>query len=170
MKREGRQHGMVRSYRILPSTLKPNTRFVTRFDSPPTAGLFTKVPSKPTNHSKFTAKCGTPHCTICHLNPTCKSKNKTKGNQKHKHSRVMDRPDSNFSGLSVTMTLDILSNVHIEDEVEDESGDQDDYHMDYSCTLNDGICISEMGLPLGIDHVEEEKDEDNDWCWVEPCS
>ncbi|KAK9039585.1 hypothetical protein V6N11_014781 [Hibiscus sabdariffa] len=60
MKREGRQHGMVRTYRILPSPLnpKPESRFIQQFDLPPTAGLFTKVPVKPTNHSKFTGRPG----------------------------------------------------------------------------------------------------------------
>ena len=49
IKREGRQHGMVRTYRILPSPLNqiPETRFVNRFDSATTAaGLFTRVSSR----------------------------------------------------------------------------------------------------------------------------
>ncbi|RDX77458.1 hypothetical protein CR513_42411, partial [Mucuna pruriens] len=122
MKREGRQHGMVRSYRILPSPLnpRPNTRFGTQFDSPPTAGLFVKVSSKPNNHSKFTGKCGTPRCTGCHLHPACKSKGKTKGTQKLKHLSVIDQPNSDFFGLSATMTLDHISNYYMEDEAEDE--------------------------------------------------
>ncbi|KAJ1399567.1 hypothetical protein SESBI_30215 [Sesbania bispinosa] len=82
MKREGRQHGMVRTFRILPSPLNPKPN--TRFDSPPTAGLFTKVPSKPTNHSKFTGKCGTPRCSGCHFHPVCKSKSKTKAPKRTK--------------------------------------------------------------------------------------
>ncbi|KAK7338490.1 hypothetical protein VNO77_19101 [Canavalia gladiata] len=173
MKREGRQHGMVRSYRILPSPLnpRPNTRFITRFDSPPTAGLFIKVSSKPTNHSKFTGKCGTPRCTGCHLHPSCKSKDKTKGAKKHKHKRVMDQPDSDFFGLSATETLDHLSI----DYMEDESGDQVDYHANYSSTSvdcvrvekDDSKCISETGFSFMMDQVEEGKDEDEDWFLVE---
>ncbi|KAM7509845.1 hypothetical protein LguiB_008720 [Lonicera macranthoides] len=86
MKREGRQRGMVRTYPILPSPLnpRPDTIFVNRLDSPPTAGLFTKVSRKPTNHSKFTGKCGRPKCSGCHLHPACKSKEKVKGTQKLK--------------------------------------------------------------------------------------
>nr|XP_004488942.1 uncharacterized protein LOC101494321 [Cicer arietinum] len=165
MKREGRQHGMVRTYRILPN-LKPETRFITRFDSPTTAGLFTKVTSKPTNHSKFTGKCGTPRCTGCHLHPVSKSKNKSKGNLKHKKIRVMDQPDSKFSGLSATVTLNHLFHCQVDDdEVEYESGDYVDYHVNYSCSLDEEVVGS-----LHIEQVEEEKYEDEDWCLVECCS
>ncbi|KAJ8615638.1 hypothetical protein MRB53_035010 [Persea americana] len=64
MKREGRQHEM------------------------PTAGQYTKVPAKPTNHSKFTGKCGTPRCVECHTLPACKSREKSKGTQKLKSCDV----------------------------------------------------------------------------------
>lgn len=33
-----------------------NSRVVNKLEGPPTAGAFTRVPSKPTNHSKFTGK------------------------------------------------------------------------------------------------------------------
>ncbi|GAY48391.1 hypothetical protein CUMW_111320 [Citrus unshiu] len=51
---------MVRTYRIAPSPWnpRPDARTVNKFDSPPTCGLFTKVSQRPTNHSKFTGKCG----------------------------------------------------------------------------------------------------------------
>lgn len=178
MKREGRQHGMVRSYRILPNPLnpRPDTRFNSRFDSPPTAGLFTKVSSKPTNHSKFTGKCGTPRCNGCHLHPTCKSKDKTKGTQKHKNWRVIiDQPNSHFFGLPATVTLDSVSNDYY---TEYESGDQDDYHVNYSGTLddcdwdkkNDKKCISKIGGSFHMDQVEGENVEVDDWLLVESCS
>ncbi|XP_058762573.1 uncharacterized protein LOC131635954 [Vicia villosa] len=120
MKREGKQHGMVRTYRILPNP-KPNTRFVTRLDSPPTAGLFAKVPSKPTNHSKFTGKCNKARCSDCRLHPVSKSKNKSKGS--FKHFQVMDQPGLKFRGLSATGTLNHLSNCYMDDDddVEDEN-------------------------------------------------
>ncbi|OMO69104.1 hypothetical protein COLO4_29257 [Corchorus olitorius] len=84
MKREGRQRGMVRTYRILPAPLnpRPESRFVQQFDTPPTAGVFTKVPMKPTNHSKFTGRCGRARCLECHMHPACKSKEKAKGSHK----------------------------------------------------------------------------------------
>ncbi|KAL1819464.1 hypothetical protein ACET3Z_014333 [Daucus carota] len=86
MKREGRQHGMVRSFCSIPSPLNPNPRrrVINKLDTPPTAGLFTKVTSKPTNHSKFTGRCGKPKCSDCHMQPACKSKDKAKGSQKLK--------------------------------------------------------------------------------------
>ncbi|KAF2539905.1 hypothetical protein F2Q68_00019700 [Brassica cretica] len=73
MKREGRQHGVVRTLMVLPSELNPRPAklFVNRFDSPPAFGVFTKVPSKPTNHSKFTGRC-----------ERSKSANKSKGRRK----------------------------------------------------------------------------------------
>ncbi|WOG96406.1 hypothetical protein DCAR_0415741 [Daucus carota subsp. sativus] len=86
MKREGRQHGMVRSFCSIPWPLNPNPqrRVINKFDTPPTAGLFTKVSSKPTNHSKFTGRCGKPKCSDCHMQPACKSKDKAKGSHKLK--------------------------------------------------------------------------------------
>ncbi|KAL5797102.1 hypothetical protein ACOSQ2_001922 [Xanthoceras sorbifolium] len=143
MKREGRQHGLVRTYGILPSPWnpRPDARFVNRFDSPPTSGLFTKVPPKPTNHSKFTGKCGKPRCTTCHLHPACKSKEKTKGTQKlnsrdmvsnYKHItwRVVDgRPGLNFSGFSASGILDHLgSHDYMDDEVNDYDDAYDQHH------------------------------------------
>ncbi|KAF8028932.1 hypothetical protein BT93_E1567 [Corymbia citriodora subsp. variegata] len=143
MKREGRQHGMVRSYRILPAPWdpRPNSRFVNRFDSPPAAGLFVKVPSRPTNHSKFTGKCTRPRCTDCHLHPACKSKDKTKGNNKNKSFnvvsshrliswRVMDgRPGLNYSGLSATGLADHLADAH-EDYDDDECETGSDHELE----------------------------------------
>ncbi|XP_062102900.1 uncharacterized protein LOC133813884 [Humulus lupulus] len=119
MKREGRQHGMVRTYQILPSPLnpRPETRFVNRFDSPPTTGLFTRVSSKPTNHSKFTGKCGQPRCNGCHLHPTCKAKDKTKGTQKLKPNNVVSNDDS-FCGFSATVILDHI--YYLDDNEEEE--------------------------------------------------
>ncbi|MED6164155.1 hypothetical protein PIB30_086961 [Stylosanthes scabra] len=71
---------------------------------------FMKVPSKPTNHSKFTGKCRTPRCNGHHLHLACKSKDKTKGTQKDKNWWVMDQPDLNISGSSATRMLDHLFN------------------------------------------------------------
>ncbi|KAL2336917.1 hypothetical protein Fmac_011363 [Flemingia macrophylla] len=170
MKREGKQHGMVRSYPILPSPLnpRPNTRFITRFESPSTAGLFVKVSSKPTNHSKFTSKCGTPRCTGCHLHPACKSKHKTKGTQKHKYWKVLvDQLNSDFIGLPKPLTLDHL----FDDSSEDESGGGGDHHVNYLGTFDncnwekkdgefDDKYNSTMCVSLQIDQVEVEKDND----------
>ncbi|XVF60130.1 hypothetical protein PTKIN_Ptkin08bG0019100 [Pterospermum kingtungense] len=140
MKREARQHGMLRTCRVLPSSLdqKPKTRPVQRLDSLQVAGLFSDVQSKPINHSKFTGKCGRPQCLECHLNPVSKSKNKTKGTQKFKTSnmvagprliswRVLDRqPGLNFSGFSAAEILEHLYNVNEEDDIDNHVNDDDD--------------------------------------------
>ncbi|KAF1883801.1 hypothetical protein Lal_00012719 [Lupinus albus] len=155
MKREGRQHGMVRSHWILPSPLNrgPEARYVTRFDSPPTAGLFVKVANKPTNHSKFTGKCTMSRCNCCHLHPSCKSKDKTKGTHKLKHSPIMDRPSSTIFGLSATGLLDHLSNnVYVDNDIEDEN----DHDAAYDQNNNDPICISE--IQIQVDQVVDEND------------
>ncbi|RWR96948.1 B3 DNA binding domain-containing protein [Cinnamomum micranthum f. kanehirae] len=64
MKREVRQHGMVRTCLVLPPpwNSRPKSKVVNNLTSSPTAGQYTKVPTKPTNHSKFTGKCRTPRC------------------------------------------------------------------------------------------------------------
>ncbi|KAK8534092.1 hypothetical protein V6N13_028225 [Hibiscus sabdariffa] len=136
MRREGRQHGMVRAYRILPSPWNPRSepRYVQQFDSPPTAGLFTKVSTKPTNHSKFTGKCGRPRCVGCHMHPACKSKDKTKGSHKLRSSemvsssrliswRVVDgKLGFNDYGFSASRILDHLSNDYDDDHDDDDDG------------------------------------------------
>ncbi|KFK37016.1 hypothetical protein AALP_AA4G201100 [Arabis alpina] len=80
MKREGRQHGIVRTGMIHPSGFNP--RPVNRLDSPPAFGVFTKAPSKPTNHSKFTGKCERSKFSNCHVSPAMKSGDKSKGRRK----------------------------------------------------------------------------------------
>ncbi|KAL4653239.1 hypothetical protein ACB092_01G288000 [Castanea dentata] len=177
MRREGRQHGMVRTYEILPSSInpKPETRVVNKYDSPPTAGLFTKVPSKPTNHSKFTGKCGTPGCTGCHDHPARKSKNKIKGTHKLKSHdvvsnsrliswRVMDRkPGLNFSGFSATGILDHLYNDHINDnddddeEVYSDSNENDRVYYGYGSSNN-----GDNKAEIEIKEDDDEKGDGND--------
>lgn len=150
MKREGKQHGMVRTYRILPNP-KPNTRFITRLDSPPTAGLFTKVSSKPTNHSKFTGKCDKARCSDCRLRPVSKSKNKSKGS--FKHFQVMDQSSLKFTGMSATGTLNHLSNCYVYDDDDDDVDD-----VEYENVVDH---VDDVKDENGVDHVDDDhlKDE-----------
>jgi len=141
MKREGKQHGMVMNYQILPNPT-PGTRFITRFDSPPTSSIFTKVSSKPTNHSKFTGKCGTPQCSGCRLNPVARSKNKSNDNYYNRH---LDQSNSKLTRLSATRTLKHLSSCYVDDEGEDESVDNIDFKVNYPCTPDE-----EVGFPIPI--------------------
>ncbi|EFH46944.1 hypothetical protein ARALYDRAFT_493913, partial [Arabidopsis lyrata subsp. lyrata] len=143
MKREGKQHGMVRTYRILPPSLnpRPESKLVNPLTSRPTAGLFTKVTSKPTNHSKFTGKCGQARCLDCHMHPITKSKAKTKGSSKVRSNDVTykmltwqvaaggPRPGLKLSGFSATGILDLMSDDYgydhdYEDDEEDEEEEE----------------------------------------------
>ncbi|XP_051143955.1 uncharacterized protein LOC127260285 [Andrographis paniculata] len=180
MKREGRQHGMVRTNPILsvPSHPRPRARrVVNQLSSPPTAGVFARVPTRPTAHSKFTGKCGRPQCRDCHDHiPACKSKDKAKGAQKSRSSsdtmssyrliawRVVDSaPGFRFSGLSASGVLDYLGRR--------DDDDDDDYHrpqiiMDDEDEAHEGP--SSVISHGGTDHVEIELEADGDegdWEW-----
>lgn len=186
MRREGRQHGMVRTNRILPSPWnpKPGTRFGNRLESPPTAGFFAKVPSKPTNHSKFTGKCRLARCSGCHNYPACKSKDKTKGAHKLRSCdvvsnhrlvawRVVDTgPGLNFSGFSASGILDHLSNGYLDDDYHDfhDSDDQVDDCVDNGYNhpwgfYDDDLNLEEEGKVVesaGADIVEDEEDDSDE--------
>ncbi|KAF8390574.1 hypothetical protein HHK36_025101 [Tetracentron sinense] len=172
MKREGHQHGMVRTYwiRQSPGNPRPDIRVINKFESPPTAGLFTKVSSKPTNHSKFTGKCGTPRCRECHTRPACKSKDKAKGTQKLRSSNVatdhrlvtwgvVDKGQglSYAAGLSATGFLSHLSNDQWDDEVEDDVEDR-------SPAFHDGVVAVESNWveEIGSGGSVEADDHDDD--------
>ncbi|KAF5746921.1 hypothetical protein HS088_TW06G01097 [Tripterygium wilfordii] len=180
MKREGRQHGMVRTFRVLPDPLNPRpySRLVNKLDCPPTAGSFTKVRPKPTNHSKFTGKCGKPRCTECHLHPATKSKEKTKGTQKVKSSDVVSnyrlkswravngRPGFNISGSSATRILDHLdsSDHYMDDEGHEDGFMAEEEEIDESARIDydDDLGFGDVGVVL----EQVEGDDDGGWCVV----
>ncbi|PPS10119.1 hypothetical protein GOBAR_AA10516 [Gossypium barbadense] len=159
MKREGRQHGMVRTYRVLPSPWnpRPEPRFVQQVNSPTTAGLFTKVPVEPTNHSKFTGRCGRPRCLGCHMHPAFKSKDKAKGTHKFRSNdmatnyrlvtwKVVDKRPVN-DGLKASSQS--------QEEVENHEGkteDDDEKH--------EGVDVDDMKFVLDRELEEE------GWCLV----
>ncbi|KAL0344075.1 UNVERIFIED_CONTAM: hypothetical protein Sangu_1294900 [Sesamum angustifolium] len=195
MKREGRQHGMVRNYLIQSNPLdpRPRRRTLNELTSPPTAGLFTKVSTKPTNHSKFTGKCGRPMCRGCHSHPVSKSRDKAKGAQKIKAAsdvvsnyrlitwRVVDaRPGLKLTGFSATSVLDYIDYMDRDYEADDnydaDINVEDSYHdhqvsypsieiieEDDDDNINDGINEDAMSFC----EVVEDEDEDEDWCLVE---
>ncbi|CAO2835836.1 unnamed protein product [Amaranthus hypochondriacus] len=142
MRREGRPHGMVRTYHVLPSPLnpRPNSRILNKIDSPPTAGIFAKISNKPTNHSKFTGKCEKVRCSGCHFHPVSKSRDKSKGTHKLKSSdsafnyqqvtwRVVGLNKLRKSGYSASGILNELNN-HDYDHDYDDHDDHDDEHGD----------------------------------------
>ncbi|XP_057529507.1 uncharacterized protein LOC130808078 [Amaranthus tricolor] len=139
MRREGRPHGMVRTYHVLPSPLnpRPNSRILNKIDYPPTAGIFAKISNKPTNHSKFTGKCEKVRCSGCHFHPISKSRDKSKGTQKLKSSdsafnyqqdtwRVVGLHKLQKSGYSASGILNELNNL----DYDDDDDDDDDKHED----------------------------------------
>uniref|UniRef100_A0A1J3JGY0 Uncharacterized protein n=1 Tax=Noccaea caerulescens TaxID=107243 RepID=A0A1J3JGY0_NOCCA len=115
MKREGRQHGVVRTLMVIPSDL--NLRPKNRFDSPPGFGVFTKVPSKPTNHSKFTGKCEKSKWSNWHGSPaTTKSAGKSKGHRKlHATAWWGEDKLDRFVGSDPSSAISILDKLCGED-------------------------------------------------------
>ncbi|XP_044503977.1 uncharacterized protein LOC123224397 [Mangifera indica] len=166
MKREGRQHGMVRTCGVLPSPWnpRPHARILNKLDAPPTSGIFTKVSTKPTNHSKggksCKKPCGTP-CTECYHDDSypvcysydyrCRYRGKNKGTQKlisrdlvsvsnYKSltwKAVEGRPGGNYSGFSATGILNVLDNQYAYDEEEENDDNVDDVTNDYDAKRGD---------------------------------
>ncbi|KAG2238162.1 hypothetical protein Bca52824_092578 [Brassica carinata] len=118
MKREGRQHGFVRTGMIHPPGFNPRSskQFVNRLDSPPAFEEFTKVPSKPTNHSKSTGKRERSKYSNCHMSPAIKSADKSKGRQKLESTDwwVDDKLDR-LTGSDASSAKDILDTLCGED-------------------------------------------------------
>ncbi|CAK9308828.1 unnamed protein product [Citrullus colocynthis] len=183
MKREGRQHGMVRTCRIIPSPWnpRPETRFVNQLDFPPTAGLFTKVSSKPTNHSKFTGKCGKPRCSGCRLHPVQKAKDKTKGSHKFKsHHLLIDCSLDAFAGRpgfidddgddQLLEEIDIelrVGDIHRHDDGDNQPQRVTDFELkveDIHHQVDDEDEMSYYGVEFVVDETIE---GDDGWCLIE---
>ncbi|XP_073019066.1 uncharacterized protein [Primulina eburnea] len=155
MKREGRQHGMVRAYEML----NPR-KTINEFSSPPTAGLFTRVSIKPTNHSKYTGKCGRPRCRGCHSHPVCKSMDKVKG--AHKIRSTADGPQGlKFYGFSASGVLNYLDLVD-----RDDGTDFDDEEVDVlQASLDSSLVpeIEEVSVAFDVhNHAVVDDDDDDD--------
>ncbi|KZV15160.1 hypothetical protein F511_30246 [Dorcoceras hygrometricum] len=183
MKREGRQHGMVRAYEMLssPGDSRPRRRMINEVTSPPTAGLFTRVPTKPTNHSKYTGKCGRPRCRGCHSHPVCKSMDKVKGARKIRST--LEGPQGlkfyGFSACGVLSYLDLVDREYDDDHTDQQQ--EEDVVLRASSSLaleieeiadgvdvvvsdddDDGILgFCEVGL------VCEQMDGDDSWCLID---
>lgn len=165
MKREGRQHGMVRTRMVLPPpwNSRPKSKVVNELTSPPTAGRYAKVPTKPTNHPKFTGKCGTPRCMECHTRPACKSRDKAKGTHKLK-------------SFDVTLNHQLIT-WRVMDKGLGLNWDEADCEMD-----DDPNCVAEDPSPVIVDEevrrcgteidgddvglVWDLVDDEEDWCLV----
>ncbi|KAJ0711399.1 hypothetical protein HanOQP8_Chr09g0323451 [Helianthus annuus] len=180
MKREGRQHGYVSCYHNLPASLS-RQRFVKMVDSASTMGLFAKVPTKPTNHSKFTGKCRKPRCNGCHLHPVCKSKAKAKGAMK---IRSIDHENdlAKYSfGTSATGVLAYLADGGYDNDDYDYDYDYDDrveenynysygygYDYDYGYEYNDND-EGDNDVDVKTDDDDDDEDETMSFCDVGLC-
>ncbi|GAB2213806.1 hypothetical protein Droror1_Dr00018122 [Drosera rotundifolia] len=141
MKREGRQHGLVRTYGFLEIFSKSPSPARHLFDFPPTAGLFTKVPSKPNNHSKFTNKCSRSRCSSCRSHPVSKSSTKSKKSHKiRSHDASMEYWQEGIRGFGRGFGGDSASCV-LDEMMGSERGGEDDecelYGSDHECGSDD---------------------------------
>ncbi|KAI3784665.1 hypothetical protein L1987_43768 [Smallanthus sonchifolius] len=155
MKREGRQHGVVSCYHIFDPASLSQQRFVKMVDSASTMGLFAKVPTKPTNHSKFTGKCRKPRCNGCHLHPVCKSKTKAKGAMKLRSIDPENELTKYSFGNSATGVLAYL--------VDGGGYDNDDYDYDYDYEdrVEENYKYS-YDYGYGYDYDDDDCHDDND--------
>ncbi|KAK9067343.1 hypothetical protein SSX86_014669 [Deinandra increscens subsp. villosa] len=165
MKREGRQHGHVVSYYHTPTSSLSRKRFVKMVDSASSMGLFAKVPTKPTNHSKFTGKCRKPRCNDCHLHPVCKSRAKVKGAMKLRSIDPENELTKYCFGASATGVLDNLADgggggdydnddYDYEDRLEEYSNYNYNYGYDYDYDYE----YDDNNSSLDIDHDEDDVD------------
>ncbi|XP_073125025.1 uncharacterized protein [Henckelia pumila] len=199
MKREGRQHGMVRAYEMLslPSNPRPRRKMVNEFSSPPTAGLFTRVPTKPTNHSKYTGKCGRPRCRGCHSHPVCKSMEKVKGAHKIRSTGAQGLKFYGFSASGALNYLDRMDYDHYDDdddddddedvdvrdlsfvlEIHEDVADVDVLHEEALCDsplvdleIHEDVCVdddNDDGMGFcEVGLVWEQVDGDESWCFID---
>lgn len=146
-----------------------NGKMFQGFDAPPTAGIHSKVSSKPTNHSKYTGKCRRARCQECHSHPISKSRSKAKGTYKLKacdvawnHKlvswRIVDVDKESMSDLRGASATEILSHL---------SGncwyqgceDDDDHSIEDDVEFGYGDSYAE---PVGLMIKEEEEEEEEE--------
>lgn len=173
MKREGRQHGVVTCYQILPSSLS-RQRYIKMVDSASNMGVFAKVPTKPTNQSKFTGKCRKPRCNGCHIHPAYKAKDKAKGTMKIRSLDDEKELTKYSSGTSATGVLAYLADdggydnydYDYEDRVEENYNHgynygYDDEHHNYNDSYDIDLCAG-FGLGIVTSIAAEEIESDVD--------
>eukprot|EP01018_Ginkgo_biloba_P022795 Gb_37199 [translate_table: standard] len=189
MKREGRQHGHVKTHTSARWNEGRPKKNYNHIDSPPTAGCFQKVQSKPTNHSKFTGECRIPRCRFCHMDPFNKSRTKTKGQHKYRSSDVLTnyrmyawRPVSDQSPRDVGRSAFISSGQSAASLIARFVGSEDihcdelfDLEEDWSLGLDDELTQLDDAVPeshsvdgCGSSHSDSWEDEImlSDWCFI----
>lgn len=189
MKREGRQHGLVIFHERYAESCRGKYRILNKLETVPTTKFMTKVPSKPTNHSRFTSRCHRPRCYGCndwgcHNYPINKSRIKAKGNHKHNyqhdvavnHLLVSHRLVGSghgdrwirFDSGSVKYILDQLNGTYYE-HVNDS---YDEYSDDYDMAWHDKNVKQEVGeehccLVTELEKETQEVEDDTGFCFVD---
>ncbi|ANM65137.1 unnamed protein product [Arabidopsis thaliana] len=162
MRRQGRQHGLVRTYRILPPPL--NTRPVNSLTSPQPSELLTTLPSKP-NKAHRKVWPGQVHWV--------RSNDIASSSYKLLTWRVKTEPVLNLPSF--------LDPNHCEDDVEQEAGvekvktesngdksEKEDGGGSHS--YDESMSFYDVGMMM-MEHVlddneEEEEEEEDGWCLV----
>ncbi|KAG7558966.1 hypothetical protein ISN45_Aa05g005760 [Arabidopsis thaliana x Arabidopsis arenosa] len=156
MRRQGRQNGIVRSYRILPPPL--NTRPVNSLTSPQTSELLTTLPSKPT-----------------------KAQRKVWPGQVH-WVRSYDIASSSYKLLTWRVKTEPVLNLpsfsdpnNCEDNVEDEAGvetvktehngDNGEKEDGGSHDYDESMSFYDVGMMM-MEHVLDDNEEEDGWCLV----
>ncbi|CAL9248425.1 unnamed protein product [Arabidopsis halleri] len=157
MRRQGRQHGIVRSYRILPPPL--NTRPVTSLtSSPQTSELLTTLPSKPTKaHRKVWP--GQVHWV--------RSNDIASSSYKLLTWRVKTEPVLNLpsfldpnnceDNVEEETGLETVKTEHNGDNSEKEDGGSHDY--------DESMSFYDVGMTM-MEHVLDDNEEEDGWCLV----
>ncbi|XP_012840494.1 PREDICTED: uncharacterized protein LOC105960827 [Erythranthe guttata] len=166
---------MVRTYLAAsaPWDPRPKPRNANQLGSPPTAGLFTRVSSKPTNHSKFTGKCGRPKCRGCHDCPPAKSKDKVKGAHKvRSSSEIVSGSRFKLTGVSASGVVDYLDKYDVDVDVDADDIDIDidadidvDYDQEIEISSTDVFEIEglvDVGIRAVVLDVDNDDDDDED--------
>ncbi|CAN8266222.1 unnamed protein product [Cochlearia groenlandica] len=158
MRRESQQHGLIRTYRILPPPLNP--RLVHSFTSTPNFALFTKLPSK--SHRKVLS---------CHVH-WLRSNDIASSNYKLLTWQILT---GHGDVLDVSRLSDLNVNYEEEEEEEEEeakgvtmkreNGDKED-DDDGGCHEDDeSKSFYDVGTMMMMEHVLDNYEEDG-WCLV----
>lgn len=168
---------MVLCFQMYPGFSNPSSRRVNEFKTVPTTNFMTKVSSKPTNHSRFTSKCGSPRCGGCHDRPVSKARTKVKKAHKHRrHDVAMNQllvshrlvgPGCGaqwvrLDGQSASGLLNQLTSSFYDYDEFDNYGRYEISHGNSDASMFDEERADALGL-----EIEEEVEHDTGFCFVD---
>ncbi|CAH8360959.1 unnamed protein product [Eruca vesicaria subsp. sativa] len=160
MRREGRQHGIVRTYRILPPP-PLNPRLVNSATPSTSSEVFTKLPSKPTRaHRRIWS--GQVHWL--------RSNDKASSSYKLLTCRIITRPGSGLTDLNGNgdeSEEDKGGEAEVE-TIERENGHNSDKEDGESCGGDDedeSMSFYDVGMMM-MEHGLDDDEEEDGWCLV----